>query len=672
MDDSSILSPTQKYAAAALFTLALNRTQVHQTGNRNDAINRNKETIREGGAKIAVSDNPDLWIHDKFSLLWPVFRSLGVDDKALQGLKQTASSSSQFWHHLGAFLTLLSEEGDGASLDRLDKELALTKAIDATAVSMEGVPDSKEVEFKNLEDKARGQDNFCNTKASSSVVATAKPHETKENSALHVSTETAPSTGPENDAFDQPIKEANLISYQRKMTVLYTLLSACVADTAEVDEQCSHSRQGYDARHRVALRLLSTWLGVKWIEMEAMEKTVVFSIMDLAREKNANEEEPLALESNWDKWKRGGIIGAAAVTGGTLMAITGGLAAPAIAHGLGALAPSLGTLIPAVGGGIATAATATGSVAGSVAVAASFGAAGAGLTGSKMAVRIGSLEEFELKEVGGNFQGCLAVGIYISGLAFEEEDFLKPWEGQNGDLERYVLQWESNNLIALSTAIKDWLTSQMVKELITKGAMTTVLSSLVTALAWPATLISTFDLIDNKWAIAADRSDKAGKVLAEVLLKGLQGNRPVTLVGFSLGARVIFKCLQYLAESEGDNAGLVERAVILGAPISIKDENWESARKMVAGRFVNVYSTNDWTLAIAFRASLLSQGLAGIQPVDHLPGVENVDVTQLIEGHNSYLCMTKQILEQLELDNYYAVFGSGYKITQEECVTKPS
>ncbi|KAE9609425.1 hypothetical protein Lalb_Chr08g0246031 [Lupinus albus] len=34
-------------------------------------------------------------------------------------------------------------------------------------------------------------------------------------------------------------------------------------------------------------------------------------------------------------------------------------------------------------------------------------AAGAGLTGSKMATRIGSLEEFELKEVGGVHQGII-------------------------------------------------------------------------------------------------------------------------------------------------------------------------------------------------------------------------------------------------------------------------
>lgn len=51
-----------------------------------------------------------------------------------------------------------------------------------------------------------------------------------------------------------------------------------------------------------------------------------------------------------------------------------GLAAPAIAAGFSALAPTLGTIIPVIGaGGFAAAASAAGTVAGSVAVAASFG-----------------------------------------------------------------------------------------------------------------------------------------------------------------------------------------------------------------------------------------------------------------------------------------------------------
>lgn len=42
-------------------------------------------------------------------------------------------------------------------------------------------------------------------------------------------------------------------------------------------------------------------------------------------------------------------------------------------------------------------------------------------------------------------------------------------------------------------------------ELMKEGAMMTVLSTLVSAFAWPATLVTAFDLIDSKWAIAVDR-----------------------------------------------------------------------------------------------------------------------------------------------------------------------
>lgn len=55
----------------------------------------------------------------------------------------------------------------------------------------------------------------------------------------------------------------------RKMAVLYMLLSACVADVNMAEEGMGSPRitKGYDARHRVALRLLATWLDVSWNKM---------------------------------------------------------------------------------------------------------------------------------------------------------------------------------------------------------------------------------------------------------------------------------------------------------------------------------------------------------------------------------------------------------------------
>ncbi|CAL4920373.1 unnamed protein product [Urochloa decumbens] len=669
---ATTLTPTQRYAAGALLALALRQAQIHQSEPLGGGITPDDEerassasggssatsTSGSGSGSDAAADT-DLWTHDSRGLLRPVFRCaallcscyprgllrpfdlitacdsfLEIDPKAWAGIEETAASP-EAKHHIGAFLRIVFEEDGGSSSDLLEQEHALAKAVDVMVMSLGSgtLPDEKITEEES-------KDSVTSTSATAESPEEACPPE----SLLGI---------------DKLTLDDVPANHHRKMALLYALLSACVADKPvsqeEEDRKSSHFRKGYDARHRVALRLLAAWLDVKWIKMEAIEVMVACSAMAAAKEQE-QERESASPKSKWEKWKRGGIIGAAALTGGALLAITGGLAAPAIAAGFGALAPTLGTLVPFIGAsGFAAMAAAAGSVAGSVAVAASFGAAGAGLTGSKMARRIGKVKEFEFKPIGDNHnQGRLAVGILVSGFAFDEEDFLKPWEGWKDNLEKYILQWESKHIIAVSTAIQDWLTSRLAMELMKQGAMRTVLSGLLAAFAWPATLLAATDFIDSKWSVAIDRSDKAGKMLAEVLLKGLQGNRPVTLIGFSLGARVIFKCLQELALSS-DNEGLVERVVLLGAPVSVKGERWEPGRKMVAGRFVNVYSRDDWILGVTFRASLLTQGLAGIQAID-VPGVENVDVTELVDGHSSYLSAAQQILEHLELNTYYPVF----------------
>ncbi|VYS52710.1 unnamed protein product [Arabidopsis thaliana] len=640
VEATSNLTPSQRYAASALFAIALNQAQISQskplgipaTGSTGEPISSDSDPI---------SDEADLWVHEVSGLLRPVLRCLQIDSSAWHGLEEIAAST-QAKDHIGAFIKLLSEDvsdDDDDSSEMVEKETALAKAADAmdqnirsSSLSVESKME-KHVEFEN-----ECRDKYSVPEAQSG----AEVKETESHGEGEIR------DGGHNLGIvehEKPVGEVALLSHERKININMRRM-----------RYVHGVGKGYDARHHVALRLLATWFDFQWIKMEAVETMSACSAMALQKSSGNKEEESLSPNSEWAKWKRGGIVGAAALTGGTLMAITGRLAAPAIAAGFGALAPTLGTIVPVIGAsGFAAAAEAAGTVAGSVAVAASFGAAGAGLTGTKMARRTGDIEEFEFKAIGENHnQGRLAVEILVAGFVLKEEDFVKPWEGLTSNLERYTVQWESENIIAVSTAIQDWLTSRVAMELMRQGAMRTVLNSLLAAMVWPATILVAADFIDSRWSIAIDRSDKAGKLLAEALRKGLQGNRPVTLVGFSLGARVVFKCLQTLAETE-KNAEIVERVVLLGAPISIKNENWRDVRKMVAGRFINVYATNDWTLGVAFRASLLSQGLAGIQPVC-IPGIEDVDVTDMVEGHSSYLWKTQQILERLELDNSYPVF----------------
>jgi hypothetical protein len=61
--------------------------------------------------------------------------------------------------------------------------------------------------------------------------------------------------------------DLGLLKQGRKVAALYELLSAAVADTSEEGEDVARSRRGYDARQRVALRLLATWLDVNWDKM---------------------------------------------------------------------------------------------------------------------------------------------------------------------------------------------------------------------------------------------------------------------------------------------------------------------------------------------------------------------------------------------------------------------
>jgi pimeloyl-ACP methyl ester carboxylesterase len=153
-------------------------------------------------------------------------------------------------------------------------------------------------------------------------------------------------------------------------------------------------------------------------------------------------------------------------------------------------------------------------------------------------------------------------------------------------------------------------------------------------------------LIDNPWNNALDRARAAGSVLAEVLINRHLGVRPITLIGFSLGARVIFYALVELAKQKA--FGIVQDVFLLGTTVSASPRMWFELRSVVSGRFVNAYARNDWVLNYLFRASSGGVGtVAGLRPVEGIPGIENIDVTDKIAGHMSYRTFMPLILDQL-------------------------
>ena len=189
----------------------------------------------------------------------------------------------------------------------------------------------------------------------------------------------------------------------------------------------------------------------------------------------------------------------------------------------------------------------------------------------------------------------------------------------------------------------------------------TILTALMSAMTLPLALTKLSYLIDNPWIVSQARADMAGLILADSLIDRNLGTRPVTLVGFSLGSRVIFSCLKELAERGA--FGVVQNVYMFGTPAVAKHDDYVKARSVVPGRFVNGYATNDWILGMSPVSCLLSLVLtclgylfratsggvmrvAGLAPVQ-VPTIENINVTELVPGHMAYRAAMPKLLREV-------------------------
>lgn len=145
------------------------------------------------------------------------------------------------------------------------------------------------------------------------------------------------------------------------------------------------------------------------------------------------------------------------------------------------------------------------------------------------------------------------------------------------------------------------------------------------------------------------RAEKAGTVLADAVMRHkFQGDRAVSLVGYSLGGRAIYTCLMVLAERRC--FGLVESVVIMGAPIPSESRVWITLKSVVSGRLINVYSEHDYLLGFLCRFSNTQFGVAGLQQIHGARGVESHNVGEIPRGHLGYESAAGQILKDIGWD----------------------
>ncbi|KAL2262181.1 hypothetical protein VTK26DRAFT_2214 [Humicola hyalothermophila] len=341
-------------------------------------------------------------------------------------------------------------------------------------------------------------------------------------------------------------------------------------------------------------------------------------------------------------WK----VGLASVAGAAIIGVTGGLAAPVIAGAIGGLMGSVGL------GGVASFLGIfwmNGALVGTL-----FGAMGARMTGEMVDRYAREVEDFRfirLKDKRGTNGGSqddrrLRVTIGINGWLDSKEDVTRPWRALGTDSEAFALRYEVKSLLGLGKSLKELLSSYAWNTVKVELLKRTVLATLWSAL-WPAHLLSMASAIDNPFSLAKNRSEKAGEILADALINKVQGERPVTLVGYSLGARVIYSCLRSLATRRA--FGLIDTVVLIGAPVPSNTQHWQMMRTVVSGKIFNVYSDNDYLLAFLYRATSIQLGVAGLQEINDVQGLENLNLSDAVQGHMRYAKIIPQILARCNI-----------------------
>ncbi|EPE08923.1 transmembrane and coiled-coil domain-containing protein [Ophiostoma piceae UAMH 11346] len=415
------------------------------------------------------------------------------------------------------------------------------------------------------------------------------------------------------------------IDIDLRWTVLCDLFLVLIADSV------------YDARSRVLLERVGESLDVPWIDICKFERKVTeaLEMQQQAEKENWDEADHMELRRKLALKRRYVMMGLATVGGGLVIGLSAGLLAPVIGAGLAAGFTTIGV-------------TGTSSFlagAGGAAIITSSAAASGSVIGVRAANRrTGAVKTFEYRPLHNNKRVNLIVTV--SGwMTGKVDDVRLPYSTVDpvmGDI--YSVLWEPEMLTSMGDTI-----NILATEALTQGLQqilgSTILISLMAALQLPVVLTKLSYLIDNPWAVSLDRATAAGLILADSLIDRSLGTRPITLVGYSLGSRVIFSCLQELARKGA--YGLVQNAFIFGSPVVVKQDEFLRARSVVAGRLVNGYNRSDWILGYLFR--LTNGGIrrvAGLGSIEDVPGIENMDVTEFVVGHMDYRTAMPRLLRE--------------------------
>jgi Protein of unknown function (DUF726) len=238
------------------------------------------------------------------------------------------------------------------------------------------------------------------------------------------------------------------------------------------------------------------------------------------------------------------------------------------------------------------------------------------------------IDEFSFELI--NNKDSLHATIAISGWLSQEDEMQGAWSNLvnfKQQANTFALRWDSGTL-------KKMLKKELYLTFF--HAVKLIVSSPMNKIIHLAGLLQS-----NPFKKRAKKAEITGNLLADTIIAKKLGNCCISLIGFSLGTRVIYYCLQRLQEK----GYFVHDVILLGGAAPCDQDKWNLCRKAVTGRFVNNYSKTDKVLSLLYSLSKLEKAI-GNWPLN-VYNAENYDMTDIATGHLKYRETLDSILEKI-------------------------
>ncbi|MBW0488873.1 hypothetical protein O181_028588 [Austropuccinia psidii MF-1] len=461
----------------------------------------------------------------------------------------------------------------------------------------------------------------------------------------------------------------NSLPHSMHLEVLHDLILISLSSTDSIskskNDNLNHHSFNYSALHRHLIFLFAKSIEIPSCIVYQAEKLVAQQLFFIAQ--NSNNVKPSEQESNLADSSQSALqqanlknnslrylgTGAGFILGGLAIGLTGGLAAPLIGPALVGLS----------GGALGFLATSGGTVL----IGTLFGIAGGGLTGYRAQRRLQGIQEFSFERL--PFNGhepdsqlphipSLHATVVCSGFLLSQNEYKDPWISTFYNTidkrDVYAIKLETDALFAAGKNLESYLRNTLIEHGAKEIIKHTVLASIYTAILLPASIYkAATTALDNEYQRVRDKCEKGGILLADMIEQKAHGSRPLTLIGSSMGAITIFHAIMELSRRNIND--IIDQVIFISSPMSPTLEEWSTIRQTVSRRVVNVFSKNDWVLAILARlhgllSSRMSLKVAGLMELG-IDDIESIDVSDLVHGHLELNSKMSDILERVGINS---------------------